>query len=173
MAPFKWHNKNHSRNFILLSCTFSQSRSVSNLVGQSVGRSVGRSVSRSVGQSVGQSVGRSVGRSVSQSVSQSVGRSVKLRVETLRHSWQDFGCSHGSCGFVMGHSLCQEDLYVMYESRLKSSWTHLITASRNFVEVRWLSLFRSTSLGKRCTSYKAPPSSRKRVADRLPQASGG
>jgi hypothetical protein len=49
---------------------------------------------------------------------------------------------------------------------LKSSWTHLITPSRNFVEVRWRSLFQSTSLGKRCTSYNAPPTSRKRAADR-------
>jgi hypothetical protein len=34
------------------------------------------------------------------------------------------------------------------------------------VEVRWRSLFRSTSLDKRCTSYNAPPTSRKRAADR-------
>jgi hypothetical protein len=34
------------------------------------------------------------------------------------------------------------------------------------VEVRWRYLFRSTSLGKRCTSYNAPPTSRKRAADR-------
>jgi hypothetical protein len=54
----------------------------------------------------------------------------------------------------------------MYEDRLKSSWTHLITPSQNFMEVRWRSLFRSTSLGKRCTSYNAPPTSRKRAADR-------
>jgi hypothetical protein len=40
-----------------------------------------------------------------------------------------------------------------YECRFKTSWTHLINPSRNFVEVRWRSLFRSTSLGKRCTSY--------------------
>jgi hypothetical protein len=52
-----------------------------------------------------------------------------------------------------------------YEGRLQSSWTHLITPSRNFVEVRWRSLFRSTSLGKRYTSYNAPPTSRKRAAD--------
>jgi hypothetical protein len=31
----------------------------------------------------------------------------------------------------------------------------------------------SVSLGKRCTSYNAPPTSRKRAADLLPQASGG
>jgi hypothetical protein len=36
-----------------------------------------------------------------------------------------------------------------FEARLKSSWTHLITLSRNFVKVRWRSLFLSTSLGKR------------------------
>jgi hypothetical protein len=54
----------------------------------------------------------------------------------------------------------------VYEGRLKSSWTHLITPSRNFMEVRWRSLFRSTCLGKRCTSYNAPPTSRKRAADR-------
>jgi hypothetical protein len=34
------------------------------------------------------------------------------------------------------------------------------------MEVRWRSLFRCTSLGKRCTSYNAPPTSRKRAADR-------
>jgi hypothetical protein len=45
------------------------------------------------------------------------------------------------------------------------------------VEVRWRSLFRSTSLYKRCISYNAPPTSRKRTADRsslrnfLPQIS--
>jgi hypothetical protein len=48
----------------------------------------------------------------------------------------------------------------IYEDRLESSWTHFITTSRNFVEVRWRSLFRSTSLGKRCTSYNASPTSR-------------
>jgi hypothetical protein len=36
------------------------------------------------------------------------------------------------------------------------------------VEVRWRSLFRSISLGKRCTSYNAPPTSRKRAADLWP-----
>jgi hypothetical protein len=51
-------------------------------------------------------------------------------------------------------------------SCLQSSWTHLSTPSRNIVEVRWRSPFRSTSLGKRCTSYNAPPTSRKRAADR-------
>jgi hypothetical protein len=50
--------------------------------------------------------------------------------------------------------------------RLKGSWTHLINPNRNFVEIRWRSLFRSTSLGKRCTSYNAPPTSRKRAQDR-------
>jgi hypothetical protein len=64
-------------------------------------------------------------------------------------------------------------ILLTYEGRLKSSWTRIITPSRNFVEVRWRSLFISTSLGKRRTSYNAPPTSRKRVADRLPQASGG
>jgi hypothetical protein len=53
-----------------------------------------------------------------------------------------------------------------YEGRLESSWIHLITLSRNFVEVRWRSLFRSTSLGKRYTSYNTSPTSRKRAADR-------
>jgi hypothetical protein len=36
----------------------------------------------------------------------------------------------------------------------------------DFEDVRWRSLFRSTSLGMRCTSYNAPPTSRKRAADR-------
>jgi hypothetical protein len=60
----------------------------------------------------------------------------------------------------------------IYECRLKSSWTHLITPSRNFVKVRWRSLLRSTSLGKRWTFYNVPPTSRKRAADRLQQTSG-
>jgi hypothetical protein len=47
-------------------------------------------------------------------------------------------------------------------------YAKLIASSRNFVEVRWRSLFRSTSLGKRCASYNAPPPSRKRAADRWP-----
>jgi hypothetical protein len=34
------------------------------------------------------------------------------------------------------------------------------------MEVRWRSLFRSTSLGKRCTSYNALPTSLKRAAVR-------
>jgi hypothetical protein len=54
----------------------------------------------------------------------------------------------------------------MCEGCFKSSRTHLITPSQNFVEVRWRSLFRSTSLGKRYTSYNAPPTFRKRAADR-------
>jgi hypothetical protein len=54
----------------------------------------------------------------------------------------------------------------LYDGSLKNSWTHLITQSRNFVGVRWRSLLQSTSLGKRCTSYNAPPTSRKRTADR-------
>jgi hypothetical protein len=49
---------------------------------------------------------------------------------------------------------------------LQSSWTHLITLSRNFVEVRLRSLFRRTSLGRRCISYNAPPTSRNRGAER-------
>jgi hypothetical protein len=53
-----------------------------------------------------------------------------------------------------------------YGVRLESSWTHLITSSRNFVEVRWRSHFRSTSLAKRRVSYNAPPTSRKCAADR-------
>jgi hypothetical protein len=55
---------------------------------------------------------------------------------------------------------------IRYEGHLQISWAHFITPSRNFLEVRWRSLFRSTSLGKRWTSYNAPPTSRKRDADR-------
>jgi hypothetical protein len=51
-----------------------------------------------------------------------------------------------------------------YKDRLQSSWIHLITLSRKFTDVRWR-LFRRNSLGKRCTSYNAPPTSRKRAAD--------
>jgi hypothetical protein len=53
-----------------------------------------------------------------------------------------------------------------YKGRLKSSWTRPITPSRNFVKVRWRSVFRSISPGKRCNSYNAPPTSRNRAADR-------
>jgi hypothetical protein len=60
-----------------------------------------------------------------------------------------------------------------YKGSLKSLWTRVITPSRNFVEVRLWLPFRSTTLGKRCPSCSAPPASRKRAADRLPQASGG
>jgi hypothetical protein len=70
-------------------------------------------------------------------------------------------CSH--------RDMTQSNAYV----RLKISWTHLIIQSPNFVEVRWRSVFRTISLGKRCTSYNALPTPRKRAADRLPQASGG
>jgi hypothetical protein len=54
---------------------------------------------------------------------------------------------------------------VIHEGCWQSSLIHLITLSQNFVEVWWWSLFRSTSLGKQCTSYNAPPTSRKCVAD--------
>jgi hypothetical protein len=53
-----------------------------------------------------------------------------------------------------------------HEGHLQKSWIHLIIPSRDSEEVRWRSLFRSTSLGKRCTSCEAPPTSRKRAADR-------
>jgi hypothetical protein len=60
-----------------------------------------------------------------------------------------------------------EDMAFFYKGPLQSSWIQLITPSRNFVEVQWRSLLRSTSLSKRCTSYNAPPTSRKhRAADR-------
>jgi hypothetical protein len=54
----------------------------------------------------------------------------------------------------------------VYEGRWQSSWTYLITPSRNFAEMLWRSLFRSISLGKRCTSYNVLSTSRKRAADR-------
>jgi hypothetical protein len=38
---------------------------------------------------------------------------------------------------ISSHLLkANSSVIVMYEGRLKSSWTHLITPSRNFVEVR-------------------------------------
>jgi hypothetical protein len=68
---------------------------------------------------------------------------------------------------VSYHSAFTHLAYIpLYKGRLKSSWTHLITPTRNFVEVQWRSLSRSASLGKRCISYNAPPTSRKRAADR-------
>jgi hypothetical protein len=60
----------------------------------------------------------------------------------------------------------EHKLFIFVRGRLQTSWTHLIIPSRNFVEVRWRSLFRSTSLGKRCTSYNSPHTSRKRGKDR-------
>jgi hypothetical protein len=64
---------------------------------------------------------------------------------------------------ILAH--CTKYWYIIRDGRLQSSWTHLVTPSRNFVEVRWRYLFRSTSLGKQCTSYNAPPTYRKRAAD--------
>jgi hypothetical protein len=64
-----------------------------------------------------------------------------------------------------GYSPLSQVNYI-YEGSLQSSEIHIITQNRNFVEVRWLSLLRSTSLGKQCTSYNAPPTSWKRAADR-------
>jgi hypothetical protein len=58
------------------------------------------------------------------------------------------------------------EISALYKGHLGSPWIHLITPSRKFVEVWWRSIFPSTSLGKRCTSYNALPTSRKRVADR-------
>jgi hypothetical protein len=61
--------------------------------------------------------------------------------------------------------------------KVRGSWTHLITLSQNFVEMRWWSFFQSTFLGKWCTSYDAPPTSRKHAVDHwslwnfLPQSS--
>jgi hypothetical protein len=59
----------------------------------------------------------------------------------------------------------------MHEGHLQSSWTHLFTPRWNFVEVRWRSLFLSTSLGKRCTSYNAPPTFRWSFPNFLPRSS--
>jgi hypothetical protein len=63
------------------------------------------------------------------------------------------------------HSLHPEDggcnvlqtfgiLLTYCEGHLQSSWTHLINPSRNFVEVWWWPLFRTTSFGNWCTSRK-------------------
>jgi hypothetical protein len=84
--------------------------------------------------------------------------------------------NHFCAEFVLWNK-CPYLFLCFCEGRLQSSWTHLITSSRNFVEVRWRSLFRNTSHGKGCTSYDAPPTFRKRAADRwslrnlLPQSS--
>jgi hypothetical protein len=49
----------------------------------------------------------------------------------------------------------------------KWSYTRAVCKVRELTFLlRWWSLFRSTSLGKRCTSYNTPPTSRKRAADR-------
>jgi hypothetical protein len=61
----------------------------------------------------------------------------------------------------------KRSLYTAY--KLRGPFAKLVDSpyysESNFVEVRWRSLFRSTSLSKRCTSYNAPPTSRKRAAD--------
>jgi hypothetical protein len=54
----------------------------------------------------------------------------------------------------------------MYEGRLQSLCTHLITPSRNFVEVRWRSLFRSTFPCQAMHFLNVPLTSRKRASDR-------
>jgi hypothetical protein len=69
------------------------------------------------------------------------------------------------CIYFSRASKCM-DFRVKYKGCLRSSWFHLITPSRNLAEMWWRSLFRSISVGKRCTSYNAPPTSRKRAADR-------
>jgi len=61
-----------------------------------------------------------------------------------------YACMYYVCMHVR-YELC------MYEGRLQSSWTHLTIPSRNFMEERWWSLFRSTSLCKRCTSTTFHP----------------
>jgi hypothetical protein len=48
--------------------------------------------------------------------------------------------------------VCTSPVIFIYEDRLQSSWTHFITPSRHFVEVRWRPLILSTSLSKWCTS---------------------
>jgi hypothetical protein len=52
--------------------------------------------------------------------------------------------------------------YWRRSTELRVLRAHSQPCSRNFVEARWRSLLRSTSLGKRCTTYNAPPTSRKR-----------
>jgi hypothetical protein len=66
---------------------------------------------------------------------------------------------------MLNCSLSAVNIFKLYDGHLQSSWTHLITPSRYYVEVRWRSLFRINSLDKRCTSYNAPSTSRKRAAD--------
>jgi hypothetical protein len=74
-------------------------------------------------------------------------------VRAVGHAQTDFRIHEKEfCPFGIAKT---DYMTAIYEGRLKSSWTHLITQSRNFVEVRWRSLFRSTSLGKWCTSYNA------------------
>jgi hypothetical protein len=68
-------------------------------------------------------------------------------------------------GKVFSRCVCVCVCVCVHEGHLQSSWIHFITPTRNFVEVRWLSLFRSTSLGKQCTSNNTPPTYRKRAAD--------
>jgi hypothetical protein len=75
--------------------------------------------------------------------------------------FQGYAGSGNDKQIIIRSSVC-----LKYEGRLQSLWAPLIALSRNFVEVQWRSLFRSTFLGKQYTSYNAPPISRKRAAVR-------
>jgi hypothetical protein len=86
-------------------------------------------------------------------------------VDRTIHTWRIVYITLKRTTFVW-NSFQYSEYLTKYQGRLQSSWTHLITPSRNLVEVWRQSLFRSTSLGKRCTSHNAPPTPRKRAADR-------
>jgi hypothetical protein len=94
---------------------------------------------------------------------------------TFRYAWSEDCCLYSylnRCNWwskvftQLEPCACMYVRMYIYEDRLKSSSIHVFTPSRNSVEVRWRSLFRSTNLGKRFTSYNAPLTSRKCAADR-------
>jgi hypothetical protein len=78
----------------------------------------------------------------------------------VRISTTDTGCLDWNCSwFSLVHPVKRWNINVkmdtinssthfiqLYEGHLQSSWTHLITPSRSVVEVRWRSIFPSTSL---------------------------
>jgi hypothetical protein len=83
---------------------------------------------------------------------------------TIQNSQQ---YNHSGSRFYCDLPITKRSKYMfIYKGHSQSSWTHLTNPSRNFVEMRWRSLFRSTSLGKRCISYNDPPTCRKGAADR-------
>jgi hypothetical protein len=68
-------------------------------------------------------------------------------------------CLHKTFSELMYETGC------FYKGHFQSLWTHLITLSQTLWRYGDSLFFWSTSLGKQCTSYNAPPTSREHAAD--------